>query len=404
MSNNIKTYLAQIKKAVYGKDVRSAIYNAIKQCYRDAIDADNTNMEVVEARGNYSTLNERLQALAASTSTNNDLTLEEININDVVINLRDGIFYECKEDINSFEVNNTENNVNFKSFLVFETGEIKYTNTIQNNIIFTGDNCSSGQLILVKNTLYFIEFNYLRSNNLIGKVLCYSEGDTGDNTTDTEIKDFAGAQDMINIAMSYFNARDKYITYGQTNILSNSGNYDWSKVTVTGADSPDGRYRKLDCSALIGLVVRGIQFSEVLLNETVYKSKDLSARTTLYDWATELPRTAAEMLRKVEELGWILPSSDWHTYGTNDWAGLKPGDIYFLGGANNDRYKGVYHVGLYIGEYTSSTGEQKICILDCSSNEAISKHSDNKIKAVRILSFDKIDKNAIVGIARIQVA
>lgn len=58
---SIQNYLNQIKSAVFGKDVRQSIHDAIKQCYDDAsIDHDNANMEVKLARGSHNTLNDRL--------------------------------------------------------------------------------------------------------------------------------------------------------------------------------------------------------------------------------------------------------------------------------------------------------------------------------------------------------
>ena len=58
---NITNYLNKIKTAVYGKDVRGAIHDAIKQVYDDAsVNHDNANMEVKLARGTHTTLNDRL--------------------------------------------------------------------------------------------------------------------------------------------------------------------------------------------------------------------------------------------------------------------------------------------------------------------------------------------------------
>lgn len=58
---NITDYLNGIKSAVYGKEVRGAIHDAIKQVYDDAsVNHDNANMEVKMARGTYNTLNDRL--------------------------------------------------------------------------------------------------------------------------------------------------------------------------------------------------------------------------------------------------------------------------------------------------------------------------------------------------------
>lgn len=59
--SNITTYLNKIKTAIYGKDVRQSIHDAIKEVYDDAsVNRDNANMEVKLARGGYNTLNDRL--------------------------------------------------------------------------------------------------------------------------------------------------------------------------------------------------------------------------------------------------------------------------------------------------------------------------------------------------------
>lgn len=59
--SNITNYLNKVKTAVYGKDVRGAIHDAIKQVYDDAsVNHDNANMEVKLARGTHNTLNDRL--------------------------------------------------------------------------------------------------------------------------------------------------------------------------------------------------------------------------------------------------------------------------------------------------------------------------------------------------------
>lgn len=408
---NIKLLLDKIKTAVYGIDVRDAIHDAIKQTYLDAIDANNSSSEVADARGSYNSLNERLNNISEIVSSSENLTLQNENSIAPSLSLLNNKFYECLNKVQSISFSKSSISPNFHAVVSFETDILTESIVLAyEDIIFAGDNTPGGQLILKSNTLYLIDFRYLKSNKILGDVKCYSEGDEGgsvdvgeDSNTGTTISDFAGANDFINIAMSYFNVRDSYLTYGQTNILTNEGAKSWNEITITGADSPDGRYRKLDCSAFVNLAIRGISFNEVLLNQSAYANKNLDARTTVYTWAKKLPRTAAEMCRAMEEFGWNLPKSNWHTDEANsNWAGLKKGDIYFLGGATNGRYRGIYHVGIYIGSYTASDGTQKICILDCSSNEAISKHTDGKIKAVRVLQFSKIDRNDIVAVARIQ--
>lgn len=58
---SITNELNQIKNAIYGREVRGAIHDAIKECYDDAsVNHDNANMEVKIARGTHATLNDRL--------------------------------------------------------------------------------------------------------------------------------------------------------------------------------------------------------------------------------------------------------------------------------------------------------------------------------------------------------
>lgn len=59
---NISTLLKNIKEAVFGKDVRNSIHDAIKQCYDDAIANGHTDMEIANARGKYANLESRLDA------------------------------------------------------------------------------------------------------------------------------------------------------------------------------------------------------------------------------------------------------------------------------------------------------------------------------------------------------
>ena|SRR5690625_4884020 len=62
MMSNITEELNKIKHAVYGREVRQAIHDAIKQVYDDASFDGDTNMEVILARGVYDVLNDRLNA------------------------------------------------------------------------------------------------------------------------------------------------------------------------------------------------------------------------------------------------------------------------------------------------------------------------------------------------------
>ena len=78
---SIQNYLNQIKSAVFGKDVRQSIHDAIKQCYDDAsIDHDNANMEVKLARGSHDTLNERFTSVEENIKNNSEQLEQIINL------------------------------------------------------------------------------------------------------------------------------------------------------------------------------------------------------------------------------------------------------------------------------------------------------------------------------------
>ena len=83
---SIQNYLNQIKSAVFGKDVRQSIHDAIKQCYDDAsIDHDNANMEVKLARGSHDTLNERFTSVEENIKNNSEQLEQKANEKDLEV-------------------------------------------------------------------------------------------------------------------------------------------------------------------------------------------------------------------------------------------------------------------------------------------------------------------------------
>ena len=85
---NITNYLNKIKTAVYGKDVRGAIHDAIKQVYDDAsVNHDNANMEVKMARGTHNTLNDRLDNVDEIQAQTNAQLSEKMDKNTMDISV-----------------------------------------------------------------------------------------------------------------------------------------------------------------------------------------------------------------------------------------------------------------------------------------------------------------------------
>ena len=82
---NIQSYLNQIKNAVFGKEVRESIHDAIKQCYDDAaVNHDNANMEVKLARGTHDTLNDRLVENEKNQEKISSKLVTKMNIDDKI--------------------------------------------------------------------------------------------------------------------------------------------------------------------------------------------------------------------------------------------------------------------------------------------------------------------------------
>ena len=79
---NIKTYLNNIKTAVFGSEVRDSIHDAIQQCYDDASAKDNANMEVKMARGEYENLGKRLDSHSSQIKDikNEKATKQEVEV------------------------------------------------------------------------------------------------------------------------------------------------------------------------------------------------------------------------------------------------------------------------------------------------------------------------------------
>ena len=119
----ITNELNQIKNAIYGKDVRGAIHDAIKECYDEAsVNRDNANMEVKLARGTHNTLNERLdEAEQKLDQTNAQLSnVQRLKITEV--NIENQSKKQLIDVYNSTVMNNTTNETlvvstfNIKSF------------------------------------------------------------------------------------------------------------------------------------------------------------------------------------------------------------------------------------------------------------------------------------------------
>lgn len=201
------------------------------------------------------------------------------------------------------------------------------------NIYMVGDDCLFGAFIPRVSTDYRIEITY-GGQRLLGKVYGASYGWVAN------LSDFTGGSNIVSVAKTYIDNASK-LCYGNTTILSSVGSI--SEVT----DST-GKYY-IDCSTLTSLAYRGIKYSDSKYSNW---SKTNDARTSLYSYAIELPRTASEQAKYCVRNGWVLPKESW---GEN-FSKLKEGDLIFYAerptskvSSWGTRYMKVGHVALCIG-------------------------------------------------------
>ncbi|MDU4883001.1 SGNH/GDSL hydrolase family protein [uncultured Clostridium sp.] len=207
---SIQNYLNQIKNAIFGKDVRKAIYDAIKQCYDDAsVDHDNANMEVKLARGSHSTLNDRItenekNQEKLSSDLDNKAKKEEVqNVQQQVNNLvlgavGDGNNPEVLQARGNYSVLNERLNANENDFNDF-TNNIGVTTVARGkNILFLKDQHfeSNGLTVDIKDQLItvngqvqstgshnFFELNVDMPNELNGNYSVYVTVTDGQSIT-----------------------------------------------------------------------------------------------------------------------------------------------------------------------------------------------------------------------------
>lgn len=348
---------------------------------------------------------------SGGSESNNGIVYAEEKISgiNVTLQLKDKTYFNLTDEVSNITIEDPANiDVNFNCCLFFKTGLLGNnisTKVIQKvNIKFIGNDCTSGMLYYKPKKTYLIEFKYA-GGILFADVTNYVEvegdNDNKDDNNDNNqlLDDFSGADELIEVAMSYQRVRDDYLTYGQTNIMTSNGSKSWEEVTTLW----NGVYlRHLDCSAAVGLWLRGIHFEEVFASKAVYNAKDLSARTDTYPWAFEVRRTAAQIYEDLLALGYILPQEQIHSE-TEQWAGLKKGDVIFQGGKDNGRTLGIYHVMIYYG----LNSQNKPCVIEVtSSSTRYHKYSDGTNSkynvGCQVIQFAKKNLNDIVAVARIQ--
>ena len=239
-----------------------------------------------------------------------------------------------------------------------------------------------------------------------------------------ELKDFPYADDLVEIAMTYWrNANNEYVdgqpwSQGITYRASNTPLSAYCEASMSSENSfwvsIKGRhYKAMDCSTLVGLCLRGYTYENgPYANETKFNAfrTDRNQTNPSVSWAFAVPREAASIGKYCYDNNWIVPLS---TIGnsSNNYAGLKKGDIIFWAKKKSDgnykepdRFMKISHVAIVYGN--SDTFNGRLSIIE-STNVTPKLHtwSDGTTLncGVRIKDLVNSKPDEVVLVARIQL-
>lgn len=193
---NITNKLNQIKNAIYGKEVRGAIHDAIKECYDDAsVNHDNANMEVKMARGTHNTLNDRLDNVDEIQAQTNAQLSQKINHGEGGVITNAMLSQEVKEAMTGGSVA-----------------------VIGKNTVLS-DNIVDGQVTREKTNYY----NYLYDGNLVNPLTIvkgrgyYSNGEEATVTTKAMVTIYKDQIDFVNTHKINYTALCDICFWGKQN-------------------------------------------------------------------------------------------------------------------------------------------------------------------------------------------
>ena len=363
-------------------------------------------------------------------------TATQANVN--LLNYTHYIYTNAVTNLRIIVSEGFKTNYSARSKITFMTsGSI--TKSLDNYIYFTGTSCTSGVFTPVANSFYTLDFQWGGAKN----VLCIVHGilSGAETPVDPPVTppvnppvnppsppvvptvpglNTASINQIIAIANTYYDKakNDHYFEYGSSGktILSNKSSITYSSTVCSGSSCSnsggphyrtDGKKRRYcDCSTLVGLVLRGIQFgsSRYVDFDNSEGNHDSEFRPKDYEWCLDFRdtyeiseanggvRTAASIGKYFYDRGWMLDSSQW---STSDFSRLQKGDIIFWDrdSKDNGRFGGISHVGICMGtdidaskwraKGLSTTGNTDITVMECTTGADYSGEH-NGIRFVRL--------------------
>ena len=238
------------------------------------------------------------------------------------------------------------------------------------------------------------------------------------------LKDFPYADQLVEIAMTYWRNADKeYVsgkswsqgtTYRSANTpLSESCKADMDVTNSFWVAKGGRHYKAIDCSTLVGMALRGYTYENgPYANKSQFNAFRTNKNQTnpSVSWAFAVPRTAAEIGEYCYNKKWIVPLSSIGN-SSNNFAGLKKGDLIFWAKKDSngnykepDRFMKISHVAIVYGN--SSTYSNRLSVIESTTvtNKVHTLSDGSTVNCgVRIKDIANNKPGEIVLVARIQI-
>ena len=238
------------------------------------------------------------------------------------------------------------------------------------------------------------------------------------------LKDFPYANELVEIAMTYWRNADKEYASGKS--WSQGTTYRSSNTPLSASCEAEmdvtnsfwvtkgGRhYKAIDCSTLVGMALRGYTYENgPYANKSQFNAFRTNRNQTnpSVNWAFTVPRTAADIGKYCYHNNWIVPLNSIGN-SSNNFAGLKKGDLIFWAKKNTDgtyrepdRFMKISHVAIVYGN--SNTYNNRLSVIESTSTTTKVHTLSNGSTVncgVRIKDIANNKPNEIVLVARIQL-
>lgn len=267
---SIQNYLNQIKSAVFGKDVRQAIHDAIEECYNTAsIDHDNANMEVKLARGTHNTLNDRLEANEEKQENFSEQLDNKANLKDIAkISSGTPIIVDSISDMTdstkNYVLKSTGEIYSWNNGAITPTTIIYQATAIQENsidLLEISDNLrdaltnkTKSELVSVENGFYTIDGTLTGDNDLRQKKYTVVSG---------EVYEVFIRYGWQAVGVSFFNDNEEFIGYKYYTPNSSTGNIPVKRAIKIPINATSMKITGMESSGLDNYYANKITLKEI---------------------------------------------------------------------------------------------------------------------------------------------